>query len=118
MFGSAASLTVSTPSTPLRVQSSPPGWSAKKPSSPTLTRWCRSIDLMNVDTPPAQDTSVSVVHPADLGYLPDPTQRGSLPSSHVMIVGSSLYLTPVIEFVRLSTCAIQSWYQPRIVALV
>src|SRR5689334_8930429 len=108
MFGSAASRTVSTPSTPLCVQSSPVGWSANKPSSPTLTRWCRSIDLMNVDTAPAQSTSVSVVQPADFGYLPDPTHRGSLPSSHVMTVGSSLYLTPVIEFVWLSTCAIQS----------
>src|SRR4051794_304132 len=108
MVGREASATVSTPSPPLCVQSSLPGWSAKKPSSPTLTRWCRSIDLMNVDTAPAQSTRVSVVHEADFGYFPDPTQRGSLPSSHVMIVGSSLYLTPVIELVRFRTCAIQS----------
>ncbi len=52
------------------------------------------------------------------GYAPALVQRGSLASSQAMIVGSSLYLTPVIELVRFMSVEIQSLNQPLICASV
>ena len=63
-----------------------------------------------MDISSAQPISVAVVQSAERAYAPALRQRGSLPSSHVMIVGSSLYWTPVIVFVRLRTWAIQFLY--------
>jgi hypothetical protein len=66
----------------------------------------------------AHAASVSVVQLGERGYTLEPTQRGSLPSSQVITVGSSLYATPVIVLTRFSTWLIQSLYQPLMVALV
>src|SRR5674476_218500 len=117
MVGSAAKRAASTPSAQLRVQW-PAGWSHRKPSSPVPTRWLSSIDLMYVDISSTHAVSMSELQPGSRGNRPEPPQRGSLASSQAMIVGSSLYATPVMVLTRLSRWEIQSLYHWRIVGSV
>ena len=75
-----------------------------RPSVPVVTRWCGSSDLIR--------TALWLSHrryPATAFIA-----RGSLASSHAMIVGSSRYATPVIELVRCTmylTWASNIWMQ-------
>src|SRR5882672_98028 len=68
MFGSAVSRALSTPSVMLygKLPAVPPtpGW---KPSSPTDTRWLRSMPLMNVDISSAHPVNVSAVQVPEVG---------------------------------------------------
>src|SRR3954469_2527376 len=109
---SFAKATVSTPSPQFRVQSGSLGLMQKKPSSPTDTRWFLSMSLMYRDISSAQPRRVFVLQLGEAGR--PPRQRGSLPSSHVMIVGSSLYLTPVIVLTRFRRWATWALYHCRI----
>src|SRR6476660_4630472 len=102
MFFSRANATVSTPSPQFAVQSVLLGSLQKNPSSPTSTRWFLSTLFTNVDTSSAQPIRVWVVQLAERGYAPALKQRGSFPRSHIIIVGSFLYCTPVMLLVRLA----------------
>src|SRR5450759_2822834 len=91
------------------VQSVLVGSVQRKPSSPVATRCFLSTDLMWPEMSVTQLCSVATLHAGSVGYAPpEPPQRGSLASSQAMIVGSSLYLIPVIVLTRLSRWSIQA----------
>src|SRR3954447_25386775 len=97
------------------MKSSVPALSQVNPSSPTDTRWWESIDLMCRLISSAQASVVCQEQFGETGNAPDPPQRGSLASSQVMTVGSSLYFTPLSVLVRLSRCEMYALNQPLIV---
>src|SRR5665647_1261887 len=109
MSGSAAIALGSVPWLQSMVQSVA-ALSHMKPSSPRPIRWLPSTERTNVDISLAHPVIVSVLQSGLCLSVPDAPHRGSFASSQAMIVGSSLYLTPVTVFTRLSRWVAQSLY--------